>query len=78
MDVLSQEIDLHRLSHVVITHVGPNRIATLAPVLQKALKGRPQGRPLTLVVTNPAAKVLESGLQGMRSIDVLLTAHLGT
>jgi flavorubredoxin len=37
---LTKEVDLSTLSHVIITHFGPNRIPTLAAVLEQATQVR--------------------------------------
>ncbi|KAF8073046.1 dfa6 [Scenedesmus sp. PABB004] len=62
MTALAAEVPPSELSHVIITHVGPNRIPTLKLLLEAALAGRPADRPLRLVVTNPAKGALEKGL----------------
>ena len=62
---LAREADLSTISHVVITHMGPNRIPTLAAVLTKALAKRPRSAPpLQLVVSNPLLKVLQANMAG--------------
>jgi flavorubredoxin len=61
---LSSQLDPRELTHLVITHVGPNRTPTIAAVLRAALMGRPAGSRLKLVASNPAIKVLRSGLAG--------------
>jgi len=62
---LTGEADLGELTHIVITHVGPNRIPTLVVVLREVLKKRSRGT-ISLVVTNPALKVLQNGMKGER------------
>lgn len=62
---LLQEVNPSELSHLIITHVGPNRIPTLKMLLEAALPGRPAGKPLKLVVTNPAKAALEKNLAGL-------------
>ena len=64
MAVLKEQVAAPELSHIIITHVGPNRIPTLKLLLEEALTGRSAGTPLKLVVTNPAKAVLEKGLAG--------------
>jgi flavorubredoxin len=64
VECLSSQLDPRELTHLVITHVGPNRTPTIAAVLRAALMGRPAGSKLKLVASNPAIKVLRSGLQG--------------
>lgn len=64
MSALSQEVAPTDLSHVIITHVGPNRIPTLKLLLVAALAGRPAERPLKIVVSNPAQAALQKGLAG--------------
>jgi hypothetical protein len=63
---LAAEVPPSKLTHVVITHLGPNRFPTLKAVLEAALQGRPAGSPLRLVVTNPARSALDKGLTGAR------------
>lgn len=65
MSALSQEVAPTDLSHVIITHVGPNRIPTLKLLLVAALAGRPAERPLKIVVSNPAQAALQKGLADM-------------
>lgn len=77
---LSAEVPPNTLSHVIITHVGPNRIPTLKLLLEAALQGRPAGQPLKLVATNPAQVALEKSLTGeqqhgqanLRNVDLQL------
>jgi len=61
---LRAEVAPRDLSHIIITHLGPNRFPTLKAVLEEALKGRAAGQPLKLVVTNPAKAALQKGLAG--------------
>lgn len=63
---LSGQVPPSQLSHIIITHLGPNRFPTLKAVLEAAVAGRPAGKPLKLVVTNPAKVALEKGLAGGR------------
>ena len=64
---LAREADLSTISHVVITHMGPNRVPTLAGVLEKILAARGRAAPpLQLVVSNPLVKVLQSGMASER------------
>lgn len=70
MPALSKEINPTELSHVIITHVGPNRIPTLKMLLEAALPGRPAGKPLKLVVTNPAKSALEKNLADVLDANV--------
>eukprot|EP00879_Flechtneria_rotunda_P002337 GHRR01002532.1.p1 GENE.GHRR01002532.1~~GHRR01002532.1.p1 ORF type:complete len:683 (+),score=243.39 GHRR01002532.1:141-2189(+) len=62
MSALSAEVSAAQLSHIIITHLGPNRIPTLKMVLEAALAGRPKNKPLKLVVTNPAQAALQKAL----------------
>ncbi|KAF6262522.1 flavodoxin-like protein [Scenedesmus sp. NREL 46B-D3] len=62
MSALSREVDPTDLSHVIITHVGPNRIPTLKLLLEAALAGRTAEKPLKIVASNPAQAALEKGL----------------
>jgi hypothetical protein len=64
---LRAEVPLNELSHIIITHLGPNRFPTLKAVLEEALQGRPAGSPLKLVVTNPAKSALQKGLAGTQA-----------
>lgn len=74
--VLSQEVAPNQLTHVIITHLGPNRFPTLKAVLEAAVAGRPAGKPLKLVVTNPAKVALQKGLAGgTRAADMYATIH---
>lgn len=61
---LRAEVPLNELSHIIVTHLGPNRFPTLKVVLEEALQGRTAGNPLKLVVTNPAKAALQKGLAG--------------
>jgi hypothetical protein len=61
---LRGEVPLNQLTHIALTHLGPNRFPTLKAVLEGALQGRPAGSPLKLVVTNPAKAALQKGLAG--------------
>lgn len=61
---LKEQVAAPELSHIIVTHVGPNRIPTLKLLLEEALTGRSAGTPLKLVVTNPAKAALEKGLAG--------------
>eukprot|EP00877_Chromochloris_zofingiensis_P001128 jgi/Chrzof1/11015/Cz05g20140.t1 len=70
MSCLEQETDVRQISHIVLTHVGPNRVSTLLSVLDKALQGRPAGS-MKLVLSNPALKVLQAGMQGAGKPDLL-------
>ncbi|KKI98781.1 flavin oxidoreductase [Prochlorothrix hollandica PCC 9006 = CALU 1027] len=53
LESLGQEVDYKDLDYVILGHINPNRAKTLQALLQKA----PQ---ITLVCSNPAAKVLET------------------
>jgi flavorubredoxin len=64
VSALKSEISPAELSHVIITHVGPNRIPTLKLLLEAALAGRPADKPLKIVVSNPAQAALQKGLAG--------------
>lgn len=60
---LEQQADLATVSHVIITHMGPNRIPTLAALLKKLVEARGVSEaPVRLVVSNPLVKVLQSGM----------------
>eukprot|EP00775_Hariotina_reticulata_P010362 gene10362-10520_t len=69
MTALQGQVAPNQLSHVIITHVGPNRIPTLKLLLEEALKGRSADTPLRLVVTNPAKTALEKGLADLLTPD---------
>ena len=60
---LESQINPNELTHLIITHLGPNRIPTLVDVMRSAYQGR-SGTPLTLVGTNPAMKALQDALTG--------------
>jgi flavorubredoxin len=64
VSALSREVNPAELTHVIITHVGPNRIPTLKLLLEAALAGRPADKALKVVVSNPAQAALEKGLAG--------------
>lgn len=72
---LRNEVAPKDLTHIIITHLGPNRFPTLKAVLEEALKGRPAGSPLKLVVTNPAKAALQKGLAGEDHVSI---AKLGS
>jgi hypothetical protein len=62
---LKQQTDLAAISHVVITHMGPNRIPSLRAVLSAITEARGAGAPpVQVVVSNPLVQVLESGMAG--------------
>eukprot|EP00882_Tetradesmus_deserticola_P003043 GHRQ01003230.1.p1 GENE.GHRQ01003230.1~~GHRQ01003230.1.p1 ORF type:complete len:731 (+),score=313.16 GHRQ01003230.1:222-2414(+) len=69
MSAISREVDPKDLTHVIITHVGPNRIPTLKLLLEAALAGRTAAKPLKIVVSNPAQAALEKGLADMLTSD---------
>jgi hypothetical protein len=56
-DALSSTMSLRDLTHVVITHLDPKSIPTLAKVLGKATR---QGARPTVVLSNPALQLLQS------------------
>jgi flavorubredoxin len=64
VSALKSEVNPAELTHVIITHVGPNRIPTLKLLLEAALAGRSADKPLKVVVSNPAQAALEKGLAG--------------
>jgi hypothetical protein len=72
---LRAEVPLGQLSHIIITHLGPNRFPTLKAVLEEALAGRPANSPLRLVVTNPAKAALQKGLAGEGVGDAVGCVH---
>lgn len=74
---LEQETDVRQISHIVLTHVGPNRVSTLLSVLDKALQGRPAGS-MKLVLSNPALKVLQAGMQGKGNTNAVCIRRLHT
>ncbi|GBF88523.1 hypothetical protein Rsub_01238 [Raphidocelis subcapitata] len=62
---LQQQTDLANISHVVITHMAPNRFPSLAALLERLLAARgPGAPPVQVVVSNPLIKVLQSGMTG--------------
>lgn len=66
MPVLRGEVPPAELTHIIITHLGPNRFPTLKAVLTEAVANRAPGAgPLKLVVTNPAKAALQKGLAGV-------------
>lgn len=67
LPALRGEVPLNQLTHIALTHLGPNRFPTLKAVLEGALQGRPAGSPLKLVVTNPAKAALQKGLADVLS-----------
>jgi hypothetical protein len=50
-------MSLRGLTHVIITHLDPKSIPTLAKVLSKATSG---GARPTVILTNPALQLLQS------------------
>ncbi|MGA1263432.1 MAG: diflavin flavoprotein [Prochlorothrix sp.] len=60
---LAEQVDFKDLDYVILGHINPNRAKTLTILLQKA----PQ---VTIVCSNPAAKVLESLFQDSMAADL--------
>lgn len=63
MDALGKATPISSLTHIVITHIDPNRIASLEAVLTRVAAG---GNKPTVICTNPASKVLQTSLGGWR------------
>jgi flavorubredoxin/flavin reductase (DIM6/NTAB) family NADH-FMN oxidoreductase RutF len=57
LTTLTQHIDLTQLHYVILGHINPNRVVTLKALLDKAAHA-------IVVCSNPAAKALESLLDG--------------
>lgn len=57
METLAQQIDPTELDYIILGHINPNRVATLKELLAKA-------PDVTIVCSNPAAKALETLLEG--------------
>ena len=63
-DVLAGEglvktVDPTSLTHVVLTHIAPNRLEALKAVLKLSTKGR-AGPRLQVFLTNPALKLVQT------------------
>lgn len=58
-DALARATSTSRLTHIVITHLDPNRIPSLEAVLQRvqAAGARPQ-----LILSNPALRILQTSI----------------
>ena len=52
---------LEKLTHMVVTHLSPKRIASLKEVLAQRAKRRPAA-PLELILSNPALQLLRTTL----------------
>jgi flavorubredoxin/flavin reductase (DIM6/NTAB) family NADH-FMN oxidoreductase RutF len=59
--------DLKKLTHFVSTHLGPNRVAVLADVLEAAgaIERAGTDARVRVVLTNPGLKVLEAGMAAL-------------
>jgi flavorubredoxin/flavin reductase (DIM6/NTAB) family NADH-FMN oxidoreductase RutF len=58
---------LGALTHFVSTHLGPNRVAVLADVLEAAgaIERAGTDRAVRIILTNPGVKVLEAGMAAL-------------
>jgi len=63
LESLAQQVDFKDLDYVILGHINPNRVSTLKVLLQKA----PQ---VTIVCSNPAAKILENLYQELMASDL--------